>query len=149
MAVFDRRHHGDIFPLPARTVQQLVDSSGVSYSQRAYWISHSLNKLALHDKVNSTSQAILSSELPLTSTQSSVADRISQSLKLHGECEPDCSPDSALLSLCGGKPSYMGVPNNLAPYDHHKLKILSKGAMFCSFSHLKLLQLFGTFVDLS
>ena len=105
-----------------------MDSSGVSYSQRAYWISHSLNKLALHDKVNSTSQAILSSELPLTSTQSSVADRISQSLKLHGECEPDCSPDSALLSLCGGKPSYNGVPNNLAPYDHHKLKILSKGA---------------------
>lgn len=128
MAVADRRHHGDIFPLPARTVQQLVDSSGVDYSQRAYWISHSLNKLALHDKTNSTSQTILCSELPLTSTQSSVAERICQSLKLHGDCHSDCTPESALSSLCGGKPSYDGVPNNLAPYDPNKLKILSKGA---------------------
>ena len=129
MDVSERRRHGDVFPLPPHVVSNLAMTENISQSQRAYWISDSLNKLALHGSCNSLSRSILSSQLPLTSAQDSVASRIVEALRLHGDCPPDLTPEVALSKLRGGKPAYDGVPNNLDSYDPRKLKILSKGTV--------------------
>ena len=119
------RKHGDAFPLPSHAVRAEAVRRGVSEAQRAYWISDSLNKLALSPS-NST-PSVLNSNLPLTAVQDCVADRICSSLSRYGECPEQLDPEVAFQSLKGGKPSYDGVPNNLASYDADKLKILSKG----------------------
>ena len=119
------RKHGDAFPLPSFAMRAEAVRRGVSEAQRAYWISDSLNKLALSPS-NST-PSFLNSNLPLTAVQECVADRICGSLSRYGECPVQLDPETAFLSLKGGKPCYDGVPNNLASYDADKLKILSKG----------------------
>ena len=108
------RKHGDAFPLPSHAARAEAVRRGVSEAQRAYWISDSLNKLALSPS-NST-PSVLNSNLPLTAVQDCV-----------GEWPEQLDPEVAFQSLKGGKPSYDGVPNNLASYDADKLKILSKG----------------------
>ena len=122
----ERRKHGDAFPLPSHALKTLAFDQGVSEAQRAFWIGDCLNKLA-QSPLNSDF-SVLRSNLPLTAVQRCVADRVCESLLLHGDCPSDCDAESALLSLKGGKPCYDGAPNNLANYDPKKLKILDKGA---------------------
>eukprot|EP00438_Fugacium_kawagutii_P034634 Skav232689 [mRNA] locus=scaffold2892:36534:39881:+ [translate_table: standard] len=117
------RRHGDVFPLNPVSIYERAVDMGVSSPQRAYWISKDLSKLAMHGGKNSMS-SVLRSNLPLTYVQQATADRICDSLLLHGDCPHDTDAESALRSLRGGIPSYDGVPSNLASYDPEKLKIL-------------------------
>eukprot|EP00435_Cladocopium_sp_Y103_P009768 s2772_g2.t1 len=122
----DLRKHGDIFPMPFKTLRSFAGGVDESFSQRAYWIGRSLNKLAMHDR-NSDDDSVLCSELPFTATQRSAADRIVQSLELGGPCPDDLTPEVALQSMKGGMSCYDGLPPNLASYDPDKLKILANG----------------------
>lgn len=120
----NRRSHGDIFPLPCKTLEASVCERGVSFPHRAFWISQTLNKLGLQSP-NSYSQSVLSSRLPLNSTQQCVCDRVEQSLAMHGEPPDGLTCEKALETLKGVKTGYDGVPSNLAPFDSSKLKILA------------------------
>ena len=89
------------------------------------WLADALNKLALHDSFcNSKVDRVLSSKPSLTKTQGAVCDRILHSLQLYGGDESASTGRDALKSLCGSKPAYDGVPNNLASYSEERLKIL-------------------------
>eukprot|EP00438_Fugacium_kawagutii_P020747 Skav227424 [mRNA] locus=scaffold1986:83849:88250:+ [translate_table: standard] len=127
MDIDERRRHGDIFPLPLRTLTEQVAEADVPFSQRAYWIGQTLNKLAMHESLNSRSSSVLCSGLPLTAAQRGVADRIAKSLSMHGECPGELTPEQALQSMRGSLSSYEGIPSNLAAYSHDRLKILEKG----------------------
>lgn len=121
-----RRRHGDIFPLPVAALRAEAALEGVTEPQRAYWIGSSLNKLALHVTSNSCCDTILSSDLPLTAAQQQTCDRVFSSLSLHGPCPDDVDAEAALASLRRDKPTYDGIPSNLASYDASKLKVLRK-----------------------
>ena len=123
----DRRRHGDIFPLPPGRLRDRAFNGGVDNPQRAFWIGQALNKLALHGPMNSQSYSILRSHLPLTAVQELVADRVAESLRLHGCCPDHLGPEEALQAMVGGNASYGEVPNHLAAYDHAKLKVLVRG----------------------
>lgn len=127
MASLDsRRRHGDIYPLPPRDLKRGAEDAGVYEPQRAYWIGTSLNKLALQADSNSFSKEVLSSSLAPTAAQQSVIDRVVHSLELHGSCPDHLTCETALSGMRRDKPTYDGVPSNLASYDHDKLKILKK-----------------------
>lgn len=79
----DRRRHGDVFPLPSGRLRDRASFLGIDEPQRAFWMGQALNKLALHDQVNSLSRTVLSSNLPFTAVQDVAADRIMASLRLH------------------------------------------------------------------
>ena len=121
-----RRRHGDCFPLPCGAVRDIALEAGCVESQRAFWAAEALNKLALQGPLHreNSDRLVLTSGRPLTAVQSCAADRIAQSLLMHGECPDDLSPARALDQLRGGKPSYDGIPNNLASFSEEKLKIL-------------------------
>lgn len=121
-----RRRHRDCFPLPCGAVRDIALEAGCVESQRAFWAAEALNKLALQGPLHreNSDRLVLTSGRPLTAVQSCVADRIAQSLLMHGECPDDLSPARALDELRGGKPSYDGIPNNLVSFSQEKLKIL-------------------------
>ena len=121
---FANRRHGDVLPLPCKTMEASAVENGLPFPHRASWISQSLNKLGMHGP-NSQFESVLSSHLPLNATQCRVRERIEQSLALHGPPPDDLSAENALASLKGVKTDYDGVPSNLAPFDSSKLKILA------------------------
>ena len=122
--IHDRRRHGDPFPLNVQDVMEHSANSGVFEPQRARWLGGSLNRLALHDDVNSLSSPILNSERQPTVVQHYVSERIRFSLDLHGARPEALTPESALKDLQAADTSYDGMPNNLASYDPDKLKVL-------------------------
>lgn len=121
----ERRRHGDCFPLPSEVICDKARVEGIKDPQRAGWLADALNKLALHDSFcNSKVDRVLPSKPSLTKTQNAVCDRVLESLQLYGSDESDSTGRDALRSLCGGKPAYDGIPNNLASYSEERLKIL-------------------------
>jgi hypothetical protein len=115
----DRRSHGDIFPLPCRLLESRAELYEICFPHRAFWIGQALNKLGLHD-VNSRSDQVLRSNLPLASTQKMVQERIMCSLQMHGMAPDGMTAESALASRKGVKTDYSGVPSNWAPFDATK-----------------------------
>ena len=127
MASLDvRRRHGDIYPLAPRDLRRCAEVANVYEPQRAYWIGTSLNKLALQADSNSHSKEVLCSSLAPTAAQQSVIDRVVSSSELHGSCPDHLTCEAALSGMRRDKPTYDGVPSNLATFDHEKLKILKK-----------------------
>ena len=122
----NRRRHGDVFPLPPHLLRSEAVARGIQEPQQAYWAGQSLNKLALHGHLNSLSDQVLRSNLSLTAAQNSACDRILHSIGMYGDCPQEIDAEKALAGMRRDKPSYDGVPSNLASYDARKLKILRK-----------------------
>ena len=102
----------------------MASSRGIFEPRRAHWSGDVLNQLALHGHENSLRSKVLSSALPPTSAQGSVADRVCRSMQIHGECPEGLTPETALAEMRAARSSYDEVPSNLAAYDPSKLKIL-------------------------
>lgn len=120
----DRRRHGDAFPLNPSWLCDVASSRGIFEPRRAHWSGEALNQLALHRRENSLRSKVLSSTLPPTSAQVSVADRACRSMQIYGECPEGLTPETALAEMRAARSSYDEVPSNLAAYDPSKLKIL-------------------------
>ena len=98
-----------------------AESEGLCFPQRGAWTARALNALALQCSNSSIDRSHRS--LP-TKPQLELGGRIIQRLQEAGNPSPDLCGSDALSSLMGSKGLYNEEPQNLAPYDYDKVKVL-------------------------